>query len=136
MKQLAGRVGDVITVEMKPVASIRGDFHRARVELEATKPLVRVVTLTSEGTESILIRIMYEKIARFCLHCGLMGHGHMESGSGEHADDDLQFGAWMIAGEESWRPGTPRFRNTPYTDCDGSRVSYANAEDRGGRTAG
>lgn len=107
-----------------------------RGKLEATKPLVRVVTLTPEGSESIMIRIKYEKIARFCAHCGLIGHGHLECGGGEHAEDDLKFGAWMIAGEENWRPGTPRFRNTTYTASEGHRSSYTEARDRGGCTAG
>jgi len=26
-----------------------------------------------------------------------MGHSHLECGSGEHADDELQFRNWMVA---------------------------------------
>lgn len=105
-----GKVGKVIAVEMKVVASGKGDFHRARVELEATKPLVRFVTLAPEGCEPMLLQVKYEKMPRFCAHCGLMGHIHLECGSGEFADDDLQFGDWMIASGDSWRAGTPRVR--------------------------
>jgi hypothetical protein len=113
LKRLAGRVGGPITVEMRAAVLNRGDFFRARVELEAGRPLVRFVTLTPEGCESLLIPVKYEKIARFCAHCGLMGHDHLECGSGEFLEEELQFWDWMKAGEELWRPGTPRVRNTP-----------------------
>lgn len=69
LKQLAGRVGGPITAEMRAAVSNRGDFFRARVELEAGRPLVRFVTLTPEGCERLLIPLKYEKIARFCAHC-------------------------------------------------------------------
>jgi len=85
LKQLAGRVGSLITLEMKVVASDKGDFFRARVELEAERPLVRLVTLTPEGCESLFFPVRYEKIARFCAHYGLMGHVHLECGRGRVA---------------------------------------------------
>ena len=89
MKQLAGRVGTLITVEMRAVVSNKGDFFRARVDLEAGRPMVRFVTLLPEGCESLLIPVKYEKIACFCAHCGLMGHDHLECGSGEFVEEDL-----------------------------------------------
>lgn len=59
-----------------------------------------------------------------------MGHVHMECGTGEHAENDLQFGDWMIAEEETWRPGTPRVRSAPGGDQERHK------EDRGDRLVG
>lgn len=91
--------------------SPRGDFHRVRVKLVVAKPLVRFVTLAPEGQEKIVMQVKYEKLPRFCAHCGHMGLTHLECGAGEYEEADLQFGVWMVAKEESWKPGTPRFRN-------------------------
>ncbi|RCV11179.1 hypothetical protein SETIT_2G166100v2 [Setaria italica] len=77
LKQLASKIGGLVTVEMRAIATDGGDFHRARVNLEMSRPLLRFVTLTPEGWDSILIQVKYEKIPRFCSHCGLMGvHGN------------------------------------------------------------
>lgn len=35
---------------------------------------------------------------------------------GEHTEEDLQFGEWMLAPENNWRPGTPRVRGNPIGD--------------------
>lgn len=64
---------------------------------------MRIVTLSPEGCDSIILQVKYEKVARFCAHCGFMGHSHLECGSGEHAEDDLQYGDWMVAPTETWR---------------------------------
>jgi hypothetical protein len=128
LSSLAGKIGEVLTVEMRAIPAPKGDFHRVRVNLEAYKPLVRFVSLTPEGKETIMIQIKYEKIPRHCTHCGLMGHIFLECGTGEFADDELQFGEWMIAEETTWRPGTPRVRN-PLGAGRGEQMAY-----RAGRT--
>lgn len=84
-------MGEVQEVEVKAVASRRGEFHRARVQLLASRPLVWVIMLAPEG------QVKYEKLPRFCAHCGLMGHVHLECGTGEYSDKELQFGEWMVA---------------------------------------
>lgn len=83
LRMLALKVGEEAVVEMRVVASLGGDFHRARVLPHAEKPLVRFVTLAPEGKETILLQIKYEKIPRYCAHCGLMGHTHLECGADE-----------------------------------------------------
>uniref|UniRef100_K3ZD49 DUF4283 domain-containing protein n=1 Tax=Setaria italica TaxID=4555 RepID=K3ZD49_SETIT len=62
LKQLASKIGGLLTVEMRAIATGGGDFHRARVNLEASRPLLRFVTLTLEGRDNILIQVKYEKI--------------------------------------------------------------------------
>jgi len=134
MKQLASKVGEVLVVDMKVVSTGTGDFHRAKVNLPADRPLVRVVTLSPEGCQSIVLQVKYEKIAHFCAHCGLMGHTHLECGTGEHEDDALQYGAWMIAPLETWRPGTPRVRDSGPER--GMPWSQGGRGDRGGKSFG
>uniref|UniRef100_K3YLS0 Uncharacterized protein n=1 Tax=Setaria italica TaxID=4555 RepID=K3YLS0_SETIT len=87
-------LGDWKRIMEKGPWIFRGDFHRARVNLEASRPLLRFFTLAPERQDNILIQIKYEKIPQFCSHCDLMGH----------------FGNWMIAGEKTWHPVTPRVR--------------------------
>lgn len=108
LKQLASKVWECVLAELKVVSTTRGDFHRARVMLLATKPLVRFVALAPEGCQSMFLQIKYEKIHRFCSHCGFVGHTHLECGTGESKEEELQFGAWMLADEDTWRPSTPR----------------------------
>ena len=110
LTQLAGKVRGVVVVEMKAISTSYGDFHCVRVRLEASKPLVRFVTVSPEGQASILIQVKYEKIPRFCAFCGRMGHDYLECGSGEHLEKDLQYRDWMVAPSEQWHLGTPRVR--------------------------
>lgn len=132
LKQLASKVGEVVMVDMKVVSTSTGDFHRARVYLLTARPLVRVVTL-SAGSESILLQVKNEKLVRFCAYCGLIGHTHMECGTGEHGEDDLLYGECMVAPSDLWRLGTPRMRDFPSLE-QGAPGSQGRREDRGGRS--
>lgn len=117
-------------VEMKAIPTQKGDFHRVRVNLEANAPVVRLVTLKPEGKESIMIQIKYEKIPRHCTYCGMMGHVYLECGTGEYTEDEIQYGEWMLADESTWRPGTPRVRNSSGEERPWQR------NDRAGRATG
>jgi hypothetical protein len=99
LNQLAGRVGEVLALELRVVSHGGGNFHRAKVNLLATKPLPRVVILAPEGCDKMMRRVKYEELPHFCSHCGLMGHVYLECGTREQAEEDLQFGSWMIADE-------------------------------------
>lgn len=110
LKMLAARTGEEVMVDMPAVPTGDEDFYRVRVNWEAYSPLVRLVTLTPEGRDNIIIQVKYEKLPTFCYHCGLMGHCHLECGTGEYSEAELQFEGWMIADEETWRPGTPKVR--------------------------
>jgi hypothetical protein len=104
-----------------------------RVNLLATRPLVRVVTLSPDGQDKIVLQVKYEKLPRFCAHCGIMGHVHLECGAGEYSEEELQFGAWMVAEAETWRPGTPWFQSLPNEGPrDGSGHGQGRPQ-RGGR---
>lgn len=121
-------------MDMRAMASINGDFHRVRVQLVTTKPLSRFVTLSPEGLESMILQVKFEKLPRFCAHCGLMGHTHLECGEGVYSEDELHYGAWMLADDRSWKPGTPRFRSTSSGEKDESCWMGCAGAVRGGRT--
>lgn len=55
INQLAGKVGDVISVDARVISHGRGDFHRARVNVESKKPLVRFVSLAPKGKDCIFL---------------------------------------------------------------------------------
>lgn len=105
LKQLASKVGEVLMVDIKAVSTSTGNFHQARVNLPAACQLVRVVILSLEGSESIMLQVKYEKVAHFYAYCGL------ECGTSEHEEEDLQHGEWMVAPSETRRSGTPWVRD-------------------------
>jgi hypothetical protein len=133
LKTLDRRIGEEIMVEMRVVPTESVDFFRVCVNLAADRPLVRFVTLTPEGRDNVMIQIKYEKMPRLCAHCVLMGHTHLECGTGEHTEDELQFGAWMVADEETWRPGTPKFRSAPFNVGTRADQNGRAPRGRGGR---
>ncbi|KAK1697430.1 hypothetical protein QYE76_014127 [Lolium multiflorum] len=73
--ELAGNVGEVITVDMHG-----GDYVRVPVWLDVRKELRRFVAITPEGELPVVMRVKYEKIPRFCVVCGRIGHVQEECG--------------------------------------------------------
>jgi hypothetical protein len=99
IEQLAQRVGKFLASDGVAVQTRTGVFHRVRVKLDSLKPLTRFVPLTLEGSERMFLQVQYEKLPKYCEHCGLMGHTYLECGTGEHGEDERQFGPWMISDE-------------------------------------
>jgi hypothetical protein len=73
-------------VEMRAVPMEGGVFFRVCVNLASDRPLVRFVTLNPKWCDSVMIQVKYEKMPRFCAHCGLMGHTHLECGMREYTE--------------------------------------------------
>jgi hypothetical protein len=78
-----------------------GNFVRARVALDVRKVLARFVSVSRAGQREIY-QIKYEKMPKFCVVCGFMGHTHLECGSGEHKEDKLKWGDFLKADWETW----------------------------------
>jgi hypothetical protein len=55
IKQLAGKVGEVVDLEMRAIATVKGEFYRARVKLDASQPLTRCFTLWDNFNHAIMI---------------------------------------------------------------------------------
>jgi hypothetical protein len=89
LTQLARRVGEIVSVDLTAVQTNSRGFHRMRVKLNSEKPLIWFVHLTLEGSDRMFLQVKYEKMPKFCNLCGLMGHTHLECGSGEHDEADL-----------------------------------------------
>jgi hypothetical protein len=94
--ELAGSVGEVITVDMHG-----GGYVRVRVWLDVRKELRRFVAITPEGEAPIVMQVKYEKIPRFCAVCGHIGHVKEECGSDVHPPEAEGFGKWLLA-ETVW----------------------------------
>ncbi|KAM0913525.1 hypothetical protein ACQ4PT_012094 [Festuca glaucescens] len=119
--QLARRVGEFISADLVAVQTMSGVFHRVRVKLDSVKPLTRFVPLALEGSDRMFLQVKYEKLPKYCEHCGLMGHTYLECGTGEHEESERQFGEWMISEEMYWKPGTPGVRARTARDDNGGR---------------
>jgi hypothetical protein len=131
----------VVKVEKQVVSFGSGEFHRARVNIDSEKPLMRVVSLSPEGSGSIFMQVLFEKLPKFCDHCGLMSHTVLECGTGEFSDEQLQFGDWMLAPMSTWHPLTPRVRGGFAREREGPGVGRGTTRgttgfDGGGRLGG
>jgi uncharacterized membrane protein YgcG len=82
------------------------------------------------------MQVLFEKLLKFCDHCGLMGHVVLECGTGEFTDAQLQFGDWMLAPMETWHPETPRVRGGFNRDRESHASGRGAMGGRGGRSGG
>jgi hypothetical protein len=60
-----------------------GNFIQVRVKLDVTKALARFVTISRAGQREFY-QLKYEKMPQFCGACALVGHSHLECGTGEN----------------------------------------------------
>ena len=81
------KVGDPITVVVNEGRLNSTPYLCARVWLPLDKPLVRAVRITLKERMKYLVQ--YEKLPRFCFHCGCMGHEVVECGDGVHSKEAL-----------------------------------------------
>jgi hypothetical protein len=108
-----------------------GNFVRVRVVLDVRKVLARFVTVSRDGKREFY-QVKYEKMPKFCGACGMIGHTHLECGTGEHEEDKLKWGEFLRADWDTWhgrgfggnRAGGSRMGNrgrgrTPTTDGRG-----------------
>jgi hypothetical protein len=114
------KVGKVLKVETD--VNGMGNFVRARVKLDVRKALARFVSISREGQRQIY-QVQYEKMPKFCGACGLVGHIHLECGTGEYDEDKLKWGDFLKADWSTWHG-----RNTGGNRRGGGRAG------RGGRT--
>ncbi|KAK1629311.1 hypothetical protein QYE76_003626 [Lolium multiflorum] len=102
------KVGAVLKVETNVQGM--GNFVRVRIRLDVRKTLARFVSIVRGGQREIY-KIQYEKMPRFCGACGILGHSHLECGTGEYEEDKLKWGDFLKADWETWfGRGTTNFR--------------------------
>jgi hypothetical protein len=72
------------------------------VKLDVKKPLAHFVTVLRKA-QGEFYQLKYEKMPKFCGACGLVGHTHLECGSGEYEEDMLKWGDFLKADWSSWK---------------------------------
>jgi len=80
VKKVVKKVKDPTTVVVNEGRINATPYLRARVWLDMNKPLVRVVPIMLKERMAYLVQ--YEKLSRFCLYYGCMGHKVIECGDG------------------------------------------------------
>jgi hypothetical protein len=73
-----------------------------RVKLDVRKSLARFVTV-SRAAQREFYQVKYEKMPRFSGACGLVGHIHLECGSGKYEEDMLRWGDFLKADWSTWK---------------------------------
>jgi hypothetical protein len=73
-KQIGASIGEVEMVETDDEGVGWGEYLRARIKIDLTKPLLRGRRLKIHGN-SIWVRFQYEHLPHFCFECGVIKHG-------------------------------------------------------------
>ncbi|KAE8791914.1 hypothetical protein D1007_33543 [Hordeum vulgare] len=94
VERLLKGAGEIL--EMRLNGNTRGDYVRVRVNHDIKLPLTKFVSVVRAQERQVFL-VRYEKLARFCKFCGLIGHDHKECGSGIHDQKKLKFGDWLHA---------------------------------------
>ncbi|KAL9664705.1 hypothetical protein QQ045_020111 [Rhodiola kirilowii] len=74
VKKLACMVGEFSKFDQKDGKHENYKFARCRVWLNAARPIVTGFELTRRNKDPIWVKVKYERIPRFCYHCGLWTH--------------------------------------------------------------
>ncbi|KAI4988383.1 hypothetical protein ZWY2020_030013 [Hordeum vulgare] len=94
VEKLLRSSGEIL--ETRIAGNFRGDYIRVRVKHDVRKPLTKFVSIV-KGKVRTVYAVRYEKLARFCKACGIIGHDHKECGNGVYEERDLKFGDYLYA---------------------------------------
>ncbi|KAK8660476.1 hypothetical protein V6N13_051402 [Hibiscus sabdariffa] len=120
--QLGGTIGKAIGVDHRVEGGNFGEFLRIRVSIDITKPLRRCIFLgNGQGRKPSPCPLKYERLPRFCYHCGLLGHD-LVACSTKPPDLDvrkLQYGSWLRVSAQKPVAGSRRKQGIEYFDTRG-----------------
>ncbi|KAL4340688.1 hypothetical protein GQ457_08G033290 [Hibiscus cannabinus] len=120
--QLGGTIGRAIGVDHRVEGGNLGEFLRIRVSIDITKPLRRCILLgNGQGKKPSPCPLKYERLPRFCYHCGLLGHD-LAACLAKPPDLDirkLQYGSWLRVSTQKPAAGSRRRQGIEYFDRKG-----------------
>jgi hypothetical protein len=143
--KLGSTVGVVEEVDTNEEGIGWGKYLRVRIRINITKPLARGRMLKLKE-RSYWISFQYEKLPKFCYHCGIIWHGAegcKKQSEGRFNRDKLEYGAWLCPPppkrindrrrrqeggihkhQEEWgRPSPVRFRSPEFVPSNTSGQS-------------
>ncbi|XBJ14386.1 hypothetical protein VPH35_006432 [Triticum aestivum] len=94
VESLLKNAGEIM--EMRLSGNTRGDYVRIRVRHDIHEPFTKYVSIVT-GQKRQVFLVRYEKLARFCSVCGIVGHDLKECGTGVHEEKEKKFGAFLYA---------------------------------------
>ena len=98
VKELGAVVGKVEEVESDDNGECIGKYVRARILVDITKPLKKIIFLEQDGENKIPIPVLYERLLDFCFCCDKLGHQFRECVKYKgQLKKDLAFGPWLKA---------------------------------------
>ncbi|KAH9650909.1 CCHC-type domain-containing protein [Citrus sinensis] len=97
IQKLGEKIGIVKEVETDDAGECFGQFARARISIDISQPLKKIVFLQQADGKTPM-PILYEKLPDFCFCCAHIGHQYREClrYKGQQKED-LPYGGWMRA---------------------------------------
>ncbi|KAF7000593.1 hypothetical protein CFC21_016463 [Triticum aestivum] len=106
VEKLLKNAGEVL--EVRITGNSRNDYIYVCVKHDVRKLLTKFVSVVKSKVRKVYAA-RYEKLARFCKVCGVIGHEHNEYGNGVFAEKDLKFGDYLydeppVRARPDWEP--------------------------------
>lgn len=97
VENLAKRIGEVLEVQIVLPSGFIGEFIRVRGKLDVITQKTHPVHRFHQVRETEFYQVKFEKLPTFCYVCGKLGHWHQECGSGEHDENKMEWGPFIMA---------------------------------------
>ncbi|TXG58368.1 hypothetical protein EZV62_016197 [Acer yangbiense] len=102
---LGKQIGVLKAIDLGESGHCWGEYLQVRVGIDANKPLRRVLRVDLGGSEKevVVMLLRYERLPKYCFHCGMLGHEHIECpeedsiNRGKDYNDTYKFGSWLRA---------------------------------------
>ncbi|XP_059455041.1 uncharacterized protein LOC132185261 [Corylus avellana] len=132
--QIGASLGSVEEVDTDEEGIGWGEYLRVRIKLDLKRPLLRGKTLKVEG-RVVKVVFQYEKLPRYCFHCGCISHGRAGCQSPKRAlmkGEKPRFGPWLRAEsptrrrerEWHWRGGSGEHGGERFSMTGGSYFQH------------
>ncbi|KAL4271378.1 hypothetical protein GQ457_13G015780 [Hibiscus cannabinus] len=108
---LGASIGKVIMTDTRLEDGNMGEFMRARVMIDTSRPLRRCVVLSRPDAKASMCPLQYERLPLFCYGCGHIGHSVLACPTTLKVEGQkFQYGAWLRAPLPKHSAARPRGR--------------------------